>query len=367
MAMPTMPASADAQPENAERLQALRQQIKTKQQDQAHNRKRQQALNQQLEALQTAINQLGGRLASLQQTQRDQNRQVDELRQRLLTEQAVLEKHRTLLAQLARRAYLNGQQEYLKLLLNQQDPADIQRMLSYYGYLQKAQITQITELQQAIDGIRLAQAELNAVKIAARETMAQITEQQAALSAQRQQRQTLLSELVVEYDDNRNQLEQLRKNEARLLQLLKQLEQQLADIPENVEVSFSAAAGKLKWPAKGKIKRRFGQARNNTGLRWQGVLIDSPVGGDVSAVHPGRVAYADWLRGFGLLVIVDHGDDYMTIYGHNQSLLSDVGNWVRQGEIIARSGQGGGDTEPGLYFEIRHRGKPTNPAKWCDG
>jgi septal ring factor EnvC (AmiA/AmiB activator) len=123
----------------------------------------------------------------------------------------------------------------------------------------------------------------------------------------------------------------------------------------------------LRWPAQGHLAKRFGTLRGNSGLKWQGVLIEAPEGGQVRAVSQGRVAFSDWMRGFGLLLIIDHGDGYMTLYGHNQALYKEVGEWVDSGEVVASLGASGGQTQAGLYFEIRHNGQPVNPLGWCTG
>jgi septal ring factor EnvC (AmiA/AmiB activator) len=131
------------------------------------------------------------------------------------------------------------------------------------------------------------------------------------------------------------------------------------------EEPFASRKGELAWPAKGRIGARFGSARGVGRLYWDGVLIEAPEGGEVRSVHYGRVAFADWLRGFGLLLIIDHGDGYMTLYGYNQSLFKETGEWVEAGEVIAQVGRSGGRSTSGVYFGIRHNGEPIDPKKWC--
>ena len=363
----SQPLAAGEREENADRLETLREQINSVQQEQTRNKHLQNELNHQLEQLQSTINELGAVIAALQQNSRTQQQQINKLEHHLTKQQLRLGKHKKLLGHLARRAYLNGRQEHLKLLLNQQDPADIQRMLSYYGYLQQAHMAEITELRALIIDLEATQTELVTAKQAAATTTDKISQQQRTLDTQRSDQKKVLTRLVTEYQDNESRLREMRKNEARLASLLEKLQHAITDIPDSIGEAFSAARGTLPWPVKGQLRHRFGQQKHNTALRWQGVLIDTPSASEVRAIHPGRVAFADWLRGFGLLIIIDHGDDYLTIYGHNQALLRDSGSWVTRGETIATAGEGGGETEPGLYFEIRHRGKPTDPAKWCDG
>jgi len=352
---------------HTEQLETLRGEIKKIQRGQSQNRDQQKKLNHQLQRLETEINDLGTVMADLQRTHRAEQTQINQLEKRLTEQQRLLGKHKQLLGYVVRRAYLNGQQEYVKLLLNQQNPADIQRMLSYYGYFQQAQVTEIADLDITIAKLQVTQNQLTKTRRSAANSLEKISQQQAALTTRRGEQTSLLARLVDDYEDNESQLEKMRQDEARLAELVQRLQQALTDIPDSAGQPFSSVRGALRWPAKGRIKHRFGQRKQNTGMRWQGVLINTPGSSSVHAVHAGQVVFADWLRGFGLLIIIDHGDDYMTIYGHNQSLQRDSGGWVKQGEVIATAGTGSGETESGLYFEIRHRGKPTNPEKWCRG
>ena len=137
-------------------------------------------------------------------------------------------------------------------------------------------------------------------------------------------------------------------------------------VPENYQ-AFKSAKGKMPWPVSGKPSNRFGKSRNEGKMRWQGITIPAKEGTTVKAIHHGRVVYSDWLRGSGLLLIIDHGDGYMSLYAHNQSLLREVGEWVSAGTPISTVGDSGGLDRAALYFEIRHQGKPTNPASWCRG
>jgi septal ring factor EnvC (AmiA/AmiB activator) len=142
----------------------------------------------------------------------------------------------------------------------------------------------------------------------------------------------------------------------------------LVDIPAEADGQqpFHSRKGKLRWPARGRLAQRFGAPRSG-GLRWRGVMIEAQEGGEVRAVSQGRIAFSDWMRGFGLLLIIDHGDGYMSLYGHNQTLYKEVGEWVDTGEVVALLGASGGRTESGLYFEMRHKGRPINPVHWCAG
>jgi septal ring factor EnvC (AmiA/AmiB activator) len=163
-------------------------------------------------------------------------------------------------------------------------------------------------------------------------------------------------------------VDQLKANQSALEKVLRAVQESMADLPANLGNSpFASLQGKLKWPAQGRMVHHFGAYREQGALRWNGVLIAAPPGSPVRAVHHGRVVFADWMRGFGNLIIVDHGGGYMSLYGHNESLLKGPGDWVRGGETLATSGNSGGQSQAGLYFEIRHKGTPVNPARWCRG
>ena len=188
-----------------------------------------------------------------------------------------------------------------------------------------------------------------------------------ALLSQRKSREKALAALDAELADGSARLASLEQDRARLADLVKRLRDVLSDIPKELEPprSFKALRGRLPWPVKGRVARRFGAARPESGLRWQGVVLEAPEGREVRAVAHGHVVFADWLRGFGLMVILDHGGGYMSLYGHNESLLREPGEWVAPGDVLATVGDSGAHSRAGLYFEIRRDGRPQNPAQWC--
>jgi len=143
--------------------------------------------------------------------------------------------------------------------------------------------------------------------------------------------------------------------------LLNQLRRQTSVLDGS---DFAAAKGRLPRPLNGKIRHRFGDSRAGTNLNWRGIDLSGTIGADVTAVFRGKVIFSDWLRGFGLIAIVDHGDGYMTLYGHADALTKEAGDWVESGETLARAGNSGGGYEPGIYFELRHQGAVQNPQQW---
>ncbi len=178
----------------------------------------------------------------------------------------------------------------------------------------------------------------------------------------------MLNELSNKIKNQENTLSSLENSRGRIENLLKSLGELLADIPSNPSVKqpFVAQKGKLPWPATGSFLSKFGQSKNQGDLKWNGVLIKADFGAPIKVVSHGRVAFSDWLQGFGFITIIDHGDGYMSLYGNSESLLKQTGDWVSAGDVIATAGDSGGQPQSGVYFEIRSRGKPVNPAKWCN-
>jgi septal ring factor EnvC (AmiA/AmiB activator) len=184
---------------------------------------------------------------------------------------------------------------------------------------------------------------------------------------QRRQRKELLAELGKKIKNQENTLTDLETSRGRIENLLKSLGELLADIPTSPSETrpFVSLKGKLPWPVNGPFMGSFGQPKNYGNLKWNGVLIQAELGTPVHVVSHGRVAFADWLQGFGFIIIIDHGEGYMSLYGHNESLFKQTGDWVQANEVIATAGDSGGQLLTGVYFEIRSRGKPVDPSKWC--
>ena len=187
------------------------------------------------------------------------------------------------------------------------------------------------------------------------------------LEGNRARRAQLLASLDRRVSTQSRELERLREDETRLTRLVQEIKTAYAELPlpSDVKGAFGTLKGKLALPAKGRLAARFGEPKSVGNLKWRGVLVDAADGSAVRAVARGRVAYADWLRGFGLLLILEHGDGYMTLYGHNQSLQKQAGEWLEAGEVIARVGNTGDAPQAGLYFEVRQNGEPRDPLLWC--
>jgi septal ring factor EnvC (AmiA/AmiB activator) len=289
--------------------------------------------------------------------------------ERLEAQKAALETRltaqRDALAQLLRSAYALGRHEQLKLLLAQDRVDELARVLAYHRYFQRDRSARIETLLVELREL----AELGRAVQAQRETLAASRSAQeqriAELETQREQRRTLLSQLDAQFADAKARLTALGRDERALLQLLTSLRDVFADIPKQVDEAkpFAQRRGGLRRPLAGKVVSAFG-GRLPDGRSSQGWLIAGETGANVGAVAPGRVAFADWLKGYGLIVILDHGDGYMSLYAQNDSLLKEVGDWVAPGEALAGVGSSGGHSDPALYFELRLNGRPVDPKAW---
>ncbi|MBV8741697.1 MAG: peptidoglycan DD-metalloendopeptidase family protein [Sinobacteraceae bacterium] len=268
----------------------------------------------------------------------------------------------TLAAQL-RAAYQIGREEPLKLLLNQKDPERAGRMFVYYSYFGRARAQQIQQIETEVQSI----AQLDDELISQDEKLADLERQQqeelGLLEQARQQRSAVLASLTAESNSHAQSLERLKNQQAALEKLLRELREATEKFPLDNREAFAQLRGKLAWPVSGTVLARYGETRAG-GVKWDGVLVGTERGAAVRAVYAGRVIYADWLPGLGLLTIIDHGDGYMSLYGHNERLYKAVGEHVNAGDALAAAGDSGGSSRPELYFEIRKAGKAVDPAPW---
>ena len=295
------------------------------------------------------------------------DKRISNLKQDLRKLENALVKQKNALAEQVRSGYALGGQQQLKMLLNQQDTSSIGRLHVYLDYLNRARQHQIETFTQTIHAKQSLETE---VKQSLQQQTANLAKQKAQkkqLNKQRRQRNKLLATLDIEIKNQETTLSNLEDSRNRIENLLMSLGELLADIPPSPGdlASFASLKGDLPWPVDGRFIARYGVAKNQGDLKWKGVLIDSEYGVPVKVVSHGRVAFSDWLQGFGFITIVDHGDGYMTLYGHNESLFKQPGDWVTAGEVIATVGDSGGHTRPSLYFEVRERGKPVDPDDWC--
>jgi septal ring factor EnvC (AmiA/AmiB activator) len=263
-----------------------------------------------------------------------------------------------------RAAHKLGDQEPIKLLLNQEDPKAISRMFKYYDYFLDARGKKIEEYLADVKALTKVIEDINKNKLELVASKKSLSLQQENLAIQVTKRTLALDKMQLTMADDKKRLRGLRKQRGQLELLLNAVQQAVEDLvlPSQSQ-SFVSRKGELRWPLNGRVAHRFGSARNGP-IKWQGWLINANAGAEVKSVHQGRVVFSNYLRGFGLLLIIEHGNGYMTLYGHNQELLKDTGDSVQTNEVVARAGNTGGLDKSALYFEIRSQGKPANPKKW---
>lgn len=321
----------------------------------------------ELHKLEVKIAKISKSLRNVLRKHRNSTKSLNDLKAELKLLQKQLSTQKRVLSSQIRSAYSMGQQPHIKLILNQKQPAELGRSMVYFNYLNQARTEQIKTFlsnivrkQQVETTIRTTQLELEGL-------IAQRKQQKSELSSSRKQRKQLLASLNKDIDNQQLTLDDLTSSRSRIEQLLLSLGEILADIPAIPvqQKPFTDLKGKLPWPVRGTIGAKFGTSRNQGDLTWNGVVIQSAYSTPVRAVSHGRVVFADWLQGFGFITIIDHNDGYMTLYGHNQALYKQAGEWVQAGETIASVGDSGGQEHSGLYFEVRSQGQPINPDQWC--
>jgi len=303
------------------------------------------------------------RLDQLRRQRLESTRRRAELREQRADAEKALTTERTALAGQLRAAYTIGRDEQLKLLLNQQDPAQLGRMYAYYGYFGRARAARITSIRTQLEKI----IELDQALAAEEARLARLEEdargQLDTMQRGRQDRASVVKELDQQLKNRKVTLARLKRDESTLEGLLADLRRVLKEFPVNSEEPFEKLKGRLAWPVLGRLAADFGQ-RRSAGLKWNGVLLATERGSQVRALYFGRVIYADWLPGMGLLTILEHSGGYLSLYGHNQQLYKAVGDWVSPGDVIATAGDSGGRSQTELYFEIRKGTTPLNPHQW---
>ena len=275
-----------------------------------------------------------------------------------------IKKQRTTIAEQIRAAYKTGNEEPIKLLLNQENPEQLSRILKYYDYLLDARSKKIDQFNANIESLKITLSKIEKQKISLADSKKELEKDKQQLAVSINQRKATIKKVTQSLQSNKKQLNRYKKQRDELETVIKTVGKAAKAIPPAQDYpSFALSKGKLNWPVRGKLKASFGSKRSEY-LRWQGWLISAKQDADIKSVHHGRVVFSDYLRGFGLLIIIDHGNDYMTLYAHNKELLREAGDWIQSGEVISRAGNTGGLTNTALYFEVRDKGKPVNPKIW---
>ncbi len=318
----------------------------------------------ELQGIEVAISEQRTRIKDIEREQRYTENKKQALDQDLAEREEHLDVESGELARQVRAAYMSGSQEKIRLLLNQRDPATLGRLMAYYRYLSDYRADNIAAVMEEITKL----AELRSQIVAEEVRLASLSKDRYAeltrLNASQEKRQTLLTSLKGKIANDGQEVERLASQEQDLTRLIAELTSILSDYPISSEAPFSDHKGKLTWPVAGTLVHDYGQPRVGGDIKWNGVVLAAPRGREVRAVYHGRIAFADWLAGMGLLVIVDHGEGYMSLYGYNETILKNTGDWVAPGDVIATVGDSGGQQRSSVYFELRRGTRPVDPRQW---
>ncbi|MCC5794848.1 MAG: peptidoglycan DD-metalloendopeptidase family protein [Chromatiales bacterium] len=368
-AMLAVGAEEPASPAEAERaLAALREQIREVEREQRRAGERMERAQRELRTAEQAGQQARSRLLAIEGDQARTRDRIAALEQDVAIQRAALDSQQETLAAQLRHRHVARDNMALQLLLAQQDPMRLDRHLAWHGYLAQAQLALLRAIEAELVGLsRTAEALAREASQLAELAQRQRTELER-LEAARRERTRALELLAAGVSDADARLAQLNEEAAGLEALLQRLRAAVARAPAAVRPTgggpFAQARRQLAWPVQGQVLGDFGRPRPDGRLRWDGLLLAAEAGTPVRAVWHGTVVYADWLPGLGLLTVVDHGGGYMSLYGHNQVLLREVGEQVAAGDVIGEAGDSGGQARSALYFGLRKDGQPVNPNDW---
>ncbi len=351
-----------------EQLQQLEVDIKLITSELSDANSRHNELQQQLRKTEVELGTLQRDMAANQQALDAGTKELAAMEQQRSALEKARDQQQARIALELKTAWQMGRQGQIKVLLNQESPHTVARSLGYYRYFFRARNTLLEQYRKTLRELEELQQRIDTALADLKIRGETLQKQQTDLTAAQDSRKLALAELNNSISSKSAQLKQKEQDRQQLEDLLLAIEKAIVDlqVPANY-ATFQSAQGQMPWPIDGKPSNRFGRPRNEGKMRWQGITIPAREGTTVQAIHHGRVVYADWLRGSGLLLIIDHGDGYMSLYAHNESLLREVGEWVTAGTPISTVGNTGGEDQTALYFEIRHNGKPANPAEWCKG
>ncbi len=358
-------------------LNNLRQRITSLQQDFDKTNESKSAAIDALRESERNVSNSNRKLNDLSLQQSAAYHSLSQLKQQSIQLEKETQNEQKLLSNLLYQQYLGGKQEYIKLLLNNHDPSQVVRELQYYDYIARNRATwlmtlrgKLVKIQAVSDLTRQKSNEIAALQ-------SEEHSQRERLENEKRSRQVVLAKYSIQLKHQKQEIGRLQHDENRLSQLVEKLSKLISQpanandplstrLPDNTfdGKPFALLKGKLALPVKGSITNKFGSPRPDSHVQWKGLFVRATANQSVMAVAAGRVVFADWLRGFGNLLIVDHGNGYMSLYGNNETLLKQVGDKLRGGEIIASVGNSGGNEESGLYFELRHEGNPLDPVKW---
>jgi septal ring factor EnvC (AmiA/AmiB activator) len=366
-----LPATAGAQDTHGElakvkerELEEVRERISGLKESMDRSATERDRLTGELQTIEVAISEQRMRIKDLERQQRFTENKKQALDEDLAEREAHLDTESGELAAQVRAAYMSGSQEKIKLLLNQRDPATLGRLMAYYRYLNDYRADNIAAVMEEIRRLDELRAQIAAEEARLASLANARYEELGELNRSQEERKTLLASLRKKMTNEGQEVDRLAAQEQDLTRLIAELTSILSDYPISSEEPFSKHKGKLTWPVAGTLIHDFGQPRVGGNIKWNGVVLAAPRGREVRAIYHGRIAFADWLAGMGLLVIVDHGEGYMTLYGYNETILKNAGDWVAPGDVIATVGDSGGQQQSSVYFELRRGTKPVNPRQW---
>ncbi|MCH9638761.1 MAG: peptidoglycan DD-metalloendopeptidase family protein [Betaproteobacteria bacterium] len=363
--------------DNQENLDALRDRIQTLQKDIISKAKEKQDASNALRETERAISTINRKQKQLleEKHQADQKFKHFKTQYQQLSVDIALEQNR--LDKLLYQQYVNGQQDHLRLLLNQQNPNQLARDMHYFKHLSLARTNTINTLHNNKKKLEVLTQAIQNKRAEIITIQNEYSTQSSKLKQQKLKHQTILSQVSEQIAKQQNEVEKLQRDEKRIADVVTKINKILSqqknspglynnELPKALQgqAPFSSLKGKLHLPVRGKLVSRFGGQRSSGRVTWKGLFISSPKGSDVKAIANGQVVFADWLRGFGNLMIIDHGKSYMSLYGNNETLYKEVGDIIQSGDTITAVGNSGGNQDSGLYFELRHKGQPFDPLTW---
>lgn len=396
-----MPANAAKKPEASKQaLSDLQQRLEALKKELDNSQEAHKDAADALKESERAISEANKKLYDINHRQQQSKKTLRQLEADSLKANEALSQQQKLLSHQLYQQYIHGQQSYAQMILQSERPSDITRDVHYYSYIAKARTELIHKMQDNLNRINKLNNETAAALKQVAELKQKQLEEKRALQAQKQNKSIVVSTLSKQIASQRGEIKKLSRDEKRLSQLVERLAkiipkkqarkrmtprktrpetgEESTSSPEVVArseqlpsdefagISFSSLKGKLKLPVRGEVTNRFGASREDTGISWKGLFIRANVGSEVKSVATGRVVFADWLRGFGNLIIVDHGSGYMSLYGNNEAVLKQVGEIVQAGDAIAFVGNSGGNATNGLYYELRRQSRPFDPMSWSN-
>ena len=349
-----------------EKLAELQAELRARQQVLDNSKASAKELADVLKASELDIAKVAKKLTQTNDNLRQLQSEPQSLQQEQSSLKAAIRQQQSLLSSQLKSAFMAGHYDYAKMMFYQEDAKTFERVITYYQYLAKARQSEITKFKDNVARLETVTASLAEKAASLLALLDEQKNQRAVLLTRQNDRKKTLAKLNQTIASESERIAALQEDEKALREAIEAARIAAQRAAEAAQISLDGLAklkGKLSAPVEGRVRKLFGNRRQGQ-VRWKGIIIDGEEGDAVKSIASGKVLYADWLRGFGLVAIVDHGEGYMSVYGHNQALLKQAGDDVRRGENLALVGRSGGQASPNLYFEIRHKGKALNPTAW---